>query len=59
MMAVDRPGQAEIAAQRRGLVFGAEQAAALQFGNDEIDEVLQIVCSRIEMPTGTGISDCR
>jgi hypothetical protein len=34
-------GQAQVVAQSRALVLAAEQAAALQFGHDAIDEVCE------------------
>ena len=41
MVAIDRLGQAEVAAQSGGFVLGPEQAAALQLGDDHVDEVPQ------------------
>src|ERR1700730_8589884 len=39
--AVFRAGQAEIFAQGLAFVFAAEEAAALQFGDDPVDEVVE------------------
>src|SRR5918993_4299460 len=39
MMPVDGLGQAEIAAQGRSFVLRAEEPAALQLGNDHVDEI--------------------
>ena len=36
-------GQAEVAPQGRAFVFGAEEAAAAELGDDEVDEVLDAV----------------
>ena len=39
--AIRRAGEAEIVAQRRPFVFGAEEAAPLQLGNQMVDDVIQ------------------
>ena len=38
---IGRPRQAEVFAQRLAFIFATEQAAALQFGNDLIDEIVE------------------
>src|SRR6516225_9409736 len=39
-VAADRAPEAEIFAQRAPLVFGAEQSTPLQFGHNQLDEVV-------------------
>ena len=42
-IAADRARQAQMFAQRRAFVVAPEQPAPLQFGNDEIDEIIHCI----------------